>query len=152
MQATWLDKHFKGDRTIWLIVFILSIFSLLAVYSSTGTLAYKYQSGNTEYYLIKHLIILAFGLALMYGAHLVKYTYYSRISQVALMAYDSFACSHSYFRNKLLTKQAGGLHCREQISHSRHPTLQSWRSSCMSRECFQRNRETLEISEAHSFR
>ncbi len=84
MQATWLDKHFKGDRTIWLIVFILSIFSLLAVYSSTGTLAYKYQSGNTEYYLIKHLIILAFGLALMYGAHLVKYTYYSKISRVAL--------------------------------------------------------------------
>jgi cell division protein FtsW len=84
MQATWLDKHFKGDRTIWLIVFILSIFSLLAVYSSTGTLAYKYQSGNTEYYLIKHLIILAFGIALMYGAHLIKYTYYSRISQVAI--------------------------------------------------------------------
>ncbi len=84
MQATWLDKHFKGDRTIWLIVFVLSIFSLLAVYSSTGTLAYKYKSGNTEYYLIKHLIILGFGLALMYGAHLVKYTYFSRISLVAL--------------------------------------------------------------------
>ena len=84
MQATWLDKHFKGDRTIWLIVFILSIFSLLAVYSSTGTLAYKYQSGNTEYYLVKHLIILAFGIALMYGAHLIKYTYYSRISLVAI--------------------------------------------------------------------
>ena len=84
MQATWLDKHFKGDRTIWLIVFILSIFSLLAVYSSTGTLAYKYKSGNTEYYLLKHLIILAFGLALMYGAHLLKYTYYSKISLVAL--------------------------------------------------------------------
>jgi cell division protein FtsW len=84
MQATWLDKHFKGDRTIWLIVFILSIFSLLAVYSSTGTLAYKFQKGNTEYYLIKHLIILTFGLVLMYVAHLVKYTYYSRISQIAL--------------------------------------------------------------------
>lgn len=84
MQATWLDKYFKGDRTIWLIVFILSIFSLLAVYSSTGTLAYKYKSGNTEYYLIKHLIILAFGLALMYGAHLVRYTYYSKISMIAL--------------------------------------------------------------------
>ena len=84
MQVTWLDKYFKGDRTIWLIVFILSIFSLLAVYSSTGTLAYKFQRGNTEYYLIKHLIILAFGIALMYAAHLVKYTYYSRISMIAL--------------------------------------------------------------------
>jgi cell division protein FtsW len=84
MQATWLDKYFKGDRTIWLIVFILSIFSLLAVYSSTGTLAYKYKSGNTEYYLMKQLFILAFGLGLMYVAHLVRYTLYSKISQIAL--------------------------------------------------------------------
>lgn len=85
MQATWLDKYFKGDRTIWMIVFILSIFSLLAVYSSTGTLAYKYQRGNTEYYLFKHLFILVFGIALMYGAHLVRYTYYSKISIIALI-------------------------------------------------------------------
>jgi cell division protein FtsW len=84
MQATWLDKYFKGDRTIWLIVFILSIFSLLAVYSSTGTLAYKYQSGNTEYYLLKHLFILVFGIGLMYVAHLVRYTLYSKISMFAL--------------------------------------------------------------------
>jgi len=85
IQATWLDKYFKGDRTIWLIVFILSIFSLLAVYSSTGTLAYKYQSGNTTYYLLKHLVILGFGLVLMYLSHLVKYTYYSKISAIALI-------------------------------------------------------------------
>lgn len=85
VHATWLDKYFRGDRTIWLIVFILSIFSLLAVYSSTGTLAYKYQQGNTEYYLLKHLGILLLGLGLMYGASLVRYTLYSRISQIALL-------------------------------------------------------------------
>jgi cell division protein FtsW len=86
MQATWLDKYFKGDRTIWLIVFILSIFSLLAVYSSTGTLAYKYQRGNTEYYLFKHLIIMGLGLGMMYAAHRIKYTLYSKISAIALVA------------------------------------------------------------------
>ena len=85
MQATWLDKYFKGDRTIWLIVFILSIFSLLAVYSSTGTLAYKFKSGNTEYYLLKHLSILLLGLGLMYAAHAIRYTYYSRFSTIALI-------------------------------------------------------------------
>src|SRR5436305_1659177 len=57
MQATWLDKHFKGDRTIWLIVFVLSIYSLLAVYSSTGTLAYQYQGGYIDYYLCYHMFI-----------------------------------------------------------------------------------------------
>lgn len=85
MHITWLDKYFKGDRTIWMIVFFLSLFSLVAVYSSTGTLAYRYQSGNTEYYLMKHLFILIFGIGLMYAAHLIKYTYYSRLSQIALL-------------------------------------------------------------------
>ncbi|NNM16514.1 MAG: FtsW/RodA/SpoVE family cell cycle protein, partial [Bacteroidia bacterium] len=81
----WIDTYFKGDRLIWLAVFMLSIFSLLAVYSSTGTLAYKYHSGNTEYYLFKHGIILVFGFLLMYFAHLVKYTFYMRIAKFALL-------------------------------------------------------------------
>jgi len=74
----------KGDKVIWIVVIILSIFSILAVYSSTGTLAYKYQSGNTEYYLFKHVGIMILALGLMYLAHLIKYTYYARISQIAL--------------------------------------------------------------------
>ncbi len=82
MQA--LLKKIHGDKYIWLVVFLLSVFSLLAVYSSTGTLAYKYQSGNTEYYLLKHLSILVIGLGLMYLAHLVDYRYYSRIAQLLL--------------------------------------------------------------------
>lgn len=79
-------NNIKGDRTIWIVVFLLSIFSILAVYSSTGTLAYRYQSGNTEYYLIKHLGILLLGFVLMYLAHQVKYKYYARISQLAIYA------------------------------------------------------------------
>lgn len=79
-----IGKKIKGDKVIWLVVIILSIFSILAVYSSTGTLAYKYQGGNTEYYMLKHLIIILLGFLLMYVAHLVKYTYFSRIFQVAL--------------------------------------------------------------------
>jgi cell division protein FtsW len=74
----------KGDKLIWAVVFVLTIVSFLAVYSSTGTLAYKYHGGNTEYYMLKHAIILFLGLVLMYLAHLVKYTYYSRIFQIIL--------------------------------------------------------------------
>ena len=85
MQSTWLDKYFKGDRTIWLVVFILTLFSLLAVYSSTGTLAYKYQSGNTEFYLFRQARFLIIGLALMYLAHRVRYNVYSRLAQIALI-------------------------------------------------------------------
>ncbi len=79
-----LGNLFKGDKYLWFTVGLLMLFSLLAVYSSTGSLAYKYQSGNTEYYLFKHLIILLFGLALMYFAHTIKYTFYARISKIAI--------------------------------------------------------------------
>ena len=76
--------NIRGDKVIWAVVILLSIFSLLTVYSSTGTLAYKYQSGNTEYYMLKHLIILLFGFLIMYLTHLIKFTYFSRIFQIAL--------------------------------------------------------------------
>lgn len=81
----WLISRTKGDLLIWVIVFILSVFSLLAVYSSTGTMAYKYRAGNTEYYLIKHLLLMALGLGMMYGAHKVNYKYYSRLAQILLI-------------------------------------------------------------------
>jgi len=77
-------NRIKGDKVIWAVVFLLTLLSFLAVYSSTGTLAYKYHGGNTEYYMLKHAVILIFGLLLMYFAHLIKYTYYSRIFQIAL--------------------------------------------------------------------
>jgi cell division protein FtsW len=74
-----------GDKMIWLIVILLSVFSALSVYSSTGTLAYKYQSGNTEYYLLKHMSLFLFGFLLMYLAHLANYRIYSRIAQLLLI-------------------------------------------------------------------
>ena len=80
----WLNQYTKGDKTIWIIVFILSLVSLLAVYSSTGTLAYKNQEGNTQYYLFKHFVILLFGILLMFITHRIPYNYYSRIAQIAL--------------------------------------------------------------------
>jgi cell division protein FtsW len=78
-----LDRT-KGDRYIWLTVFFFTIISMLAVYSSTGSLAFKYQGGNTEYYLFKHFGIFALGIAMMYGAHRLNYKYYSRIAQLLL--------------------------------------------------------------------
>lgn len=74
----------KGDRIIWLTVILLTLISCLAVYSSTGSLAFKYQGGNTEYYLLKHISIFIVGIVIMYLAHLVNYKYYSRIAQLLL--------------------------------------------------------------------
>jgi cell division protein FtsW len=78
-----LDKT-KGDRWIWLIVILLSIWSLMAVYSSTGTIAYK-NDKSAEQYLVKHMVMILGGLALMYFSHLLDYRYYGGISKVLMI-------------------------------------------------------------------
>lgn len=74
----------KGDRTIWIVVLLLSLLSILAVYTSTGTLAYSKQGGDTEHYLIKHTTLVLTGLALMYITHLANYRIFSRIGHLAI--------------------------------------------------------------------
>jgi cell division protein FtsW len=74
----------KGDRWIWIIVIILSIWSMLAVYSSVGTLAYK-NSMASEVYLIKHMSMIIGGFALMYFSHLLDYRYYAGISKILMI-------------------------------------------------------------------
>ncbi|HIF15223.1 MAG TPA: cell division protein FtsW [Bacteroidetes bacterium] len=81
----WINENIKGDKVIWIIVLLLSIFSLLAVYSSTTTLAYRLKGGNTEFYLIKHLCLVLFGLFLMYVFHHWDYRYLSKISVAMLL-------------------------------------------------------------------
>jgi cell division protein FtsW len=85
MKASSFIRNISGDKVIWAVVILLSVFSILAVYSSTGTLAYRFKQGNTEYYLIKHLSILGLGLVLMYIAHLLPFDFYGRWSGIALL-------------------------------------------------------------------
>jgi cell division protein FtsW len=74
----------KGDRWIWLIVILLSVISLLAVYSSTSTLAYKRGVG-VESILMKHLAMVVGGIALMYISHKLDYRYYAGISKLLMI-------------------------------------------------------------------
>jgi cell division protein FtsW len=74
----------KGDRWIWLIVILLSVISLLAVYSAIGSLAYKRHVG-TESILMKHVAMMVAGLALMYFCHKLDYRYYAGISKLLMV-------------------------------------------------------------------
>lgn len=69
----------RGDRVIWGIVIILTLVSLLVVYSSTGSLAYKYSRSN-ESYLFKQFGFIILGVLIIYFAHRFNYTFYSRMS------------------------------------------------------------------------
>ncbi len=85
----------KGDRVIWGIVIILTLVSLLVVYSSTGSLAYR-MSKSTESYLFKQVAFIIVGLLIIYFAHRINYTIYSRIAlplfilSVVLLIYTLF--------------------------------------------------------------
>ncbi len=80
----WAYRNLKGDSVIWFIVFVISIWSILVVYSSTGSLAYRMEAGNTEYYLYKHAFLVFLSLVAMWVAHRIDYRYYSRISKLLL--------------------------------------------------------------------
>ncbi len=69
---------------IWTVVLLLSLLSILVVYSAVVALAYRYKEGDTASYLIKHIFIMGSGVFLMYLIDKVKYTYFSRISQIAI--------------------------------------------------------------------
>jgi cell division protein FtsW len=75
----------RGDRVIWAIVIILTLVSLLVVYSSTGSLAYKY-SKSTESFLFKQFAFIILGVLIIYFAHRVNYTVYSRIAIILFLA------------------------------------------------------------------
>ena len=70
---------------IWGIVVMLTMMSLLVVYSSTGSLAYK-LSKSTESYLFKQFVFIAVGLLIIYFAHRVNYTIYSRVAVFIFLA------------------------------------------------------------------
>jgi cell division protein FtsW len=80
---TWADKNLEGDPVIWVVVFALSMISILVVYSSIGTLAFK-RTISPEMYLVKHTFMVLLGLTSMWVAHKVDYRYYSKLSRFAL--------------------------------------------------------------------
>ena len=68
-----------------MVVALLSIVSVLAVYSATGTLAWKSKNGDTTMFLLTHVVRLGFGLALVYICHLLHYQRYNKMAPFLLL-------------------------------------------------------------------
>src|SRR6201999_3621333 len=80
-----LGTRTRGDKVIWTAVVLLAVVSLLVVYSSTGMLAYKMYKGNTEIYLFKQFAFILVGVMIIYFAHQVSYTIYSKVAQILFL-------------------------------------------------------------------
>ena len=74
----------KGDKVIWAIVIILTMISILVIYSSIGSLAYK-SNKSTESYLFKQIGFVLLGVGFIYFAHLVNYTIYSKVATILFL-------------------------------------------------------------------
>src|SRR3954469_4384492 len=82
LKTKSLLKTTRGDKVIWALVLLLVLISLLVVYSATGSLAYKMYKGNTEVYLFKQVAFIAVGFCIIYFAHRVNYTIYSKVAKI----------------------------------------------------------------------
>jgi cell division protein FtsW len=74
----------KGDKVIWAIVILLTMMSILVVYSSIGSLAYR-MNKSTESYLFRQIGYICLGVIIIYFAHRVNYTIYSPLSSILFL-------------------------------------------------------------------
>ncbi|NDI99388.1 FtsW/RodA/SpoVE family cell cycle protein [Flavobacterium sp. LaA7.5] len=79
-----LIKNLKGDKGIWSFVVLLALISFMPVFSASTNLVYVIGKGSTIGYLVKHLVHIFIGFALIYFVHKVPYHYYRALSQIAM--------------------------------------------------------------------
>lgn len=83
-MLTWILNRLKGDKIIWITVFLIAAVSLLAIYSSTSAMSYRLKGGDTEAYAMRHLLLLCAGFVIIFVVHLVDYRIYARIINLML--------------------------------------------------------------------
>ncbi len=74
-----MDTHyFRGDRWIWIIVFLLYAISIMSVYTSSRIIA----NGQNELVLVKHITMLFVTFVVLYIAHIANYNQLKRYAHM----------------------------------------------------------------------
>ncbi|WP_150451793.1 FtsW/RodA/SpoVE family cell cycle protein [Arenibacter lacus] len=74
----------NGDKAIWAVVALLSIFSFLPVYSASSNLVYVVGTGTAMGYLVKHAILILMGFGIIYGVHRIPPHFFKGLSIIAM--------------------------------------------------------------------
>lgn len=85
MGASKLVNIFRGDRGIWAMVVLFMFYSLLAVYSSSVSVAFTSFGGNTTYFLRSQFFMLLFGLIIIIITSHLNYKIYSTLANIILV-------------------------------------------------------------------
>ena len=73
-----------GDKVLLVIILVLSLFSFFPVFSSSSYLSYVIDGSSPIFYLVKHFIVILFGLLLMMSIKLVPHKLFKGMSIILL--------------------------------------------------------------------
>lgn len=76
-------KHIQGDKSIWVIIGVLSLFSFMPIYSASSNLVYT-VGGSTFGYMFRHFMHLVLGIGILYGVHKIPYRFFKGLSMLIL--------------------------------------------------------------------
>ena len=75
-------RLFSGDRVLWIIIVVLSVISVLVVYSSTAKMAYDaHTARTTAHFLRQQLIILVVSLIILVAVQKINCRIYNLLSR-----------------------------------------------------------------------
>ena len=77
-------QRLKGDKVIWMVTLLLTIFSLLVVYSSSSSLAYKHQSSNFSF-VLSQLKFVVLGWGVLFICYKLPIKWYRKLSFLSLL-------------------------------------------------------------------
>jgi len=78
-------NNFKGDRGLWMTIFLIAVVSFAPVFSASTNLVYVAGAASSPYAaLFKHAMLLVLGFVIMYGVHKIPYRYFSGGSVILL--------------------------------------------------------------------
>ena len=78
-------EFFKGDKVLWAVIILISLFSIFPVYSASTNLQYIVNTGTTTSHLVKHVLFVISGLVIMKFVGAVKYEYIGKLSSILLV-------------------------------------------------------------------
>ena len=78
-------EFLKGDKVLWMVILVISIFSIFPVYSASSNLEYIVNNGTTTGHVFKHIVFVFIGLGIMRFVGTVKYEYIGKLSSILLL-------------------------------------------------------------------
>jgi cell division protein FtsW len=73
----FINKIFRGDRVIWMILLFLCLISIVEVYSASSTLAYRQNYWDP---IVRHTLFLLAGVGVVLLAHSIKPKFFSLLA------------------------------------------------------------------------